>query len=54
MLFAHARHFRRPVQNRNEVWVEAGAAPDVAGLAGDEEAWVEAQAEALCAGAGAG
>lgn len=51
MLFACARHFRRPIKDRDEVWVEAGAAAYIALLgAEEEELRVEACAEALRAG----
>jgi hypothetical protein len=51
VLFACACHLRWPVEDRDEVWVEAGAAAYIALLgAEEEELRVEACAEALRAG----
>ena len=48
-MLADARHFRGPVEDRDEIWVEAWAAAYVAALADEEEVRVEAGAEALWA-----
>jgi hypothetical protein len=48
-LAAYARHLRRPVEDRHEIGVQAGAAADGAALCEEEDARLEACAEALWA-----